>query len=147
MMRIAIGCDHGGYAYKQKLTEHLRSQGHQVEDTGCHSLDSVDYPDYARLVSDIVAAGDAERGILICRTGIGMSMTANKVQGIRCALCAETVSARLTREHNDANVLAMGAAMIGYSLAEEIADVWLSTEFLGGRHMRRVNKIMAAEAR
>ncbi|MDL2235811.1 ribose 5-phosphate isomerase B [Christensenellaceae bacterium OttesenSCG-928-L17] len=146
-MIIAVGCDHAAYDYKQKLVAHLQALGHTVEDVGCHSTESVDYADYAKPVAQMVAAGKAQRGILLCHTGIGMSIAANKVNGIRCALCADGFAARLTREHNDSNILAIGAGMIGYPLAQEIAEIWLATEFVGGRHLRRVNKIMDLEAR
>ena len=146
-MKIAFGCDHSAFKLKTALVEYVRELGHEVEDFGCMSEESVDYPDYAALVADAVADGRFDRGILICYTGIGMSITANKVQGVRCALCSEPVSASLTRGHNNTNVLSMGAGMIGLAMAREIVRVWLSTEFEGGRHQRRVDKITAYEAR
>lgn len=146
-MKLAIGSDHAGLACKEQLVQALTAQGHEVKDYGCYSADSVDYADYALPVAEAVAAGEMDRGILICHTGIGMSMAANKVAGIRCALCAETVSARLTREHNDSNVLALGAGMIGMALAREIVSVWLATGFEGGRHQRRIDKVAQIEAR
>ena len=144
-MKIAMGSDHGGYALKERIKSYLESQGHQVEDFGCHSTDSCDYPDFGRAAAEAVSTGACERGIVICTTGIGISITANKVKGIRCALCGDAFSAEMTRRHNDANVLAMGAGIVGPNLAERIADVFLSTEFEGGRHQRRVDKMMAIE--
>ena len=144
-MKIAIACDHGGYELKETLKAHLAALGHQVEDFGTNSTDSCDYPDFAVPAAERVAGGDCDRGVLICTTGIGMSIAANKVRGIRCALCHDPLSASLTRRHNDTNVLAMGAGIIGPSLAKEILEVWLTTEFEGGRHQRRVDKIMAQE--
>ncbi len=144
-MHIAIGSDHGGYEYRQALIPFLQELGHTVEDYGCVSKQSVDYCDYAVLVGEAVAQGKADRGILICGTGIGMSIMANKVKGVRCALCGDTVSAMFTRAHNDTNVLAMGQRIIGEEVAKEIARVWLSTPYEGGRHQRRVDKITAYE--
>jgi ribose 5-phosphate isomerase B len=142
---IAIACDHGGYALKEALKEHLTEQGLEVRDFGTNSLDSCDYPDYAAPAAQAVASGECDRGIVICTTGIGVSIVANKVPGIRCALCSDPLSARMTRQHNDTNMLAMGAGIIGKNLAFEIADIWLSTAFEGGRHQRRVDKITALE--
>lgn len=130
---------------KEEIKSMLVELGHEVEDFGCHSCQSVDYPDYASPVAQKVAEGEFERGILICGTGIGMSITANKIKGIRCALVHDTFSARMTRLHNDSNVLAMGERVIGPGLAKEIVKVWLETEFEGGRHARRVEKITALE--
>lgn len=144
-MKIAIGSDHAGLALKQHLVEYTRSLGHEVTDMGAYSAESVDYPDYALKVAESVAAGANERGILVCGTGIGVCITANKVKGIRAANCQESYSAGLSRSHNDANVLCMGARVVGPGLAEEIARVWLETEFSGGRHARRVNKINALD--
>ena len=139
---IAIGCDHGGFELKQKIMQHLEARGLEYFDCGTFSSDSCDYPIYAKAVAKAVAAGECERGILICGTGIGVSITANKVPGIRAALCTDPLMARLTREHNDANVLALGAAIVGDMLAFEMADVFLSTEFSGGeRHVRRVGML------
>lgn len=139
---IAIGSDHGGYALKQCVIRHLEERQIPFEDMGCHSADSCDYPVFGRAVAEAVAKGRCERGIVLCTTGIGISMTANKVPGIRCALCAEPLSARLTRLHNDANVLALAGGMIGENLALEIVDVFLDTPFSGeARHQRRVNLI------
>ena len=141
-MKIAIACDHGGYDLKTELSAWLTEQGHQVEDFGCFNRDSCDYADFAGPAARAVAAGRCERGIVICTTGIGISMTANNVKGIRCALCGDPVSARLTREHNDANVLAMGAAIIGEMVALDIVDIFLDTPFSHGeRHQRRVDLI------
>ena len=137
-MKIALGSDHGGYALKCKIKEHLESQGYECVDFGCHSLESCDYPDFGEAAARAVAAGDCPRGIVICTTGIGISMSANKVKGVRCALCGDSYSAEMTRRHNDANVLAMGAGIIGPNLAKKITEVFLTTEFEGGRHARRV---------
>jgi len=146
-MKLAIGCDHGGYDYKIKLIEHLKANGHEVVDYGCHSLDSCDYPDFALPVAESVAGGEADFGILICSTGIGISIAANKVNGIRCAHCHDAESAKLTRNHNNANVLAFGAKIISEQLMYEITDNFLSATFDGGRHERRVDKITAIEAK
>lgn len=145
-MKIALGCDHGAYDLKEALKAHLTAAGHEVEDFGCFGHESCDYPDYAAPAARAVAAGACDRGIVCCTTGIGVSITANKVRGIRCALVSDLMSARLTRQHNDTNMLAMGAGVIGEKLALEIADTWLATEFEGGRHARRVAKVMALEA-
>ncbi len=145
-MRISLACDHGALALKQAVRAHLEALGHTVVDFGTNTLDSCDYADFGIPAAQAVANGDCERGILLCTTGIGMSMSANKVRGIRCALLSDLMSARLTRQHNDANVIAMGAAVIGEKLALEIVDIFLTTEFEGGRHQRRVDKIMALEA-
>ena len=144
-MKIAMGSDHGGYALKERLKAYLEGQGHQVEDFGCHSTESCDYPDFGRAAAEAVASGACERGIVVCTTGIGISIAANKVKGIRCALCSEPLSAEMTRRHNDANMLALGAGLVGPNLAERIVEVFLSTDFEGGRHQRRVDKISAIE--
>lgn len=144
-MKISIACDHGAFELKERLKAHLAEQGHQVTDCGTHSADSCDYPDFGIAAARLVAEGACDRGVVLCTTGIGMSMTANKVKGVRCALCHETLSAEMTRRHNDANVLAMGAGVTGGNLAERILDVFLSTEFEGGRHQRRIDKMMEAE--
>ncbi len=139
---IAIGCDHGGYELKKTLEKHLDEKGIAYRDLGCDSTQSVDYPEYGHAVAKAVADGSCEKGIVICSTGIGISIAANKVPGIRAALCTDTVMARLTRQHNDANVLALGAYIVGPHLAQEIMDTFLSTEFSGEeRHARRVGKI------
>ena len=144
-MNISIGSDHGGFELKEKIKAHLESQGHEVLDCGCFSTESCDYPDFGQAAAAAVAAGTCERGIVICTTGIGISIAANKVKGVRCALCTDPLMAEMTRRHNDANVLAMGAGIVGYNLAERMVDVFLSTEFEGGRHQRRVDKIMSIE--
>ena len=144
-MKISIGSDHGGYALKQELIAYLQEKGHEVEDFGCHDTSSCDYPDFGEAAARAVASGACERGIVICTTGIGISISANKVKGIRCALCSEPYSAEMTRRHNDANMLALGAGMVGAMMAKRIVDVFLSTEFEGGRHQRRVDKMMAIE--
>ena len=145
-MKIAIAADHGGYEYKDILTAYLTEKGHTVEDMGCFSGDSVDYPDYAIPLGERVSNNEFDRGILLCGTGIGMSVAANKVSGVRCALCAETVSARLARAHNNANVLAMGARVIGIEMAKAIIEVFLETQEESGRHARRVEKIKKYDA-
>ncbi len=145
-MKISMGCDHGGYRLKEHIKAYLTAQGHEILDCGCNSLDSCDYPEFGAAAARAVADGSCERGIVICTTGIGISITANKVKGIRCALCSEPLSAEMTRKHNNANVLAMGAGMTGPNMAERIVDTFLSTEFEGGRHQRRVDGIAAVEA-
>lgn len=141
-MKISIACDHGAYDLKERLKSCLTQGGHEVVDCGTHSLDSCDYPDFCRPAAQLVASGACERGIVVCTTGIGMSITANKVKGVRCALCHDTLSAEMTRRHNDANMLAMGAGIIGANLAQRIVEVFLATPFEGGRHQRRVDKLM-----
>jgi ribose 5-phosphate isomerase B len=138
--KIVMGSDHAGLGLKRELADHLRARGYDVEDVGTHDTASTDYPDYAHLVSTQVAEGSG-LGILVCGTGIGMSMTANRHPGVRAALCADTFSARMTRLHNDANVLCLGARTVGAGLALDIADAFLETSFEGGRHVRRVSKI------
>ena len=144
-MKLSIGSDHGGYALKQELIAYLRDQGHEVEDFGCHDTASCDYPDFGEAAAAAVASGECERGIVICTTGIGISIAANKVKGVRCALCSEPYGAEMTRRHNDANMLALGAGFTAPMMAKRIVDVFLSTAFEGGRHQRRVDKIMAIE--
>ncbi len=145
-MKIVIGCDHGGVELKNLIGEHLRKQGHEVKDFGTHSLDSCDYPDIAAPAARAVASGEYDRGILLCTTGIGMSVSANKIKGIRCALLSDVMSARMTREHNDTNMMAIGAGVVAPMLALEIVDTWLSTEFSHGeRHCRRIQKLAALE--
>lgn len=144
-MKISIGSDHGAFAMKEHLKQYLTEQGHQVVDCGTYSTDSCDYADFAKAAAQLVASGECDRGIVMCTTGIGISIAANKVRGIRCALCSEPYSAEMTRRHNDANMLAMGGALIGPNMADRIVDVFLNTEFEGGRHSRRVCKIMAIE--
>jgi ribose 5-phosphate isomerase B len=140
-MKIAIGADHAGYQLKQGLRAALEAQGHEVVDYGTHSSEPADYPDYGRAVAGAVSRGEAERGVVICSTGVGISIAANKVRGVRAALAYNTDEVVLTREHNDANVLAMGARYTSLKQAQEWVDIFLKTEFLGGRHKRRVDKI------
>jgi len=142
---ISIACDHGAIALKNHLKAYLEGKGYEVKDFGTHTTDSCDYPDFVAPAAQAVANGECEKGIVLCTTGIGASIAANKVRGIRCALCHETHSAEMTRRHNDANVLAIGAGVTGVNLAERIVDVFLTTEFEGGRHQRRVDKVMALE--
>ena len=142
---IAIASDHGGYPLKEHIKAYLAAKGITCQDFGTDNTESCDYPDFAAPAAKAVAAGECEKGIVICTTGIGVSIVANKVKGIRCALCSDPLSAEMTRRHNDTNMLAMGAGIIGQNLALEIVDVWLTTEFEGGRHQRRIDKIMALE--
>ncbi len=144
-MKIAIGNDHAGYALKQELKRTLQEQGYDVVDYGCYSDTPVDYPIYGKKVGEAIASGECERGILICGTGIGISLAANKIKGIRCAACSEPLSAELSRRHNNANIVAIGARIIGPAVAEAIVEVFLKTEFEGGRHERRVNLISDIE--
>ncbi len=145
-MKIAIGCDHGALALKNKMVEHLQAQGHEVKDFGTYTLDSCDYPDFAAPAAQAVAAGECEKGIVLCTTGIGVSITANKVKGIRCALLSDLMTAEMTRQHNDTNMMAIGAGVVGEMLALKIADTWLGTPFSGeARHQRRIDKVMALE--
>lgn len=139
-MKIALGADHGGYELKEKVARLLEQLGHRVEDTGCHSSDSVDYPDFADPVVALVAEGDCDRGILICGTGIGMSLAANRNRKIRAANCHDEYTARMSREHNDANILCLGARVIGEGVAVDLIKVWLDTAFAGGRHQQRIAK-------
>ena len=142
---IAVGSDHGGLELKNFLVQLLRSRGREVEDVGTHGSESVDYPDYGCKVALKVASGEAERGILICTSGIGMSILANKFPGVRAALIHDLKGAQVSREHNNANILVMGGAVIEKTLAEEILHLWLETPFAGGRHQRRLDKIAAVE--
>ncbi|MFD1780344.1 ribose 5-phosphate isomerase B [Fredinandcohnia salidurans] len=144
-MKVAIASDHGGLVLREEIKKVLDELEIEYDDFGCECSTSVDYPDYALPVAKKVANGEYDRGILICGTGIGMSIAANKVQGIRCALCHDVFSAKATREHNNSNILAMGERVIGPGLAVEIAKTWLTTEFLGGRHENRINKITEYE--
>ena len=144
-MKIALGCDHGALALKEKLIPHLEAKGYEVKDFGTYTYDSCDYPDFAGAAAQAVASGECDKGIVLCTTGIGVSITANKVKGIRCALLSDVMSARMTRQHNDTNMMAIGAAVVGPMLALEIIDTWLGTEFEGGRHQRRIDKMMALE--
>jgi ribose 5-phosphate isomerase B len=146
-MRIAIGADHAGFALKQHLVATLKRLGHDVDDRGTHSEEPTDYPPICAEVARLVADGDAARGIVLGGSGQGEQMTANKVTGIRAALCNDLYTARLSREHNDANVLAMGGRVVAFGLADEIVALWLNTPFQGGRHQRRVDQIMEIEKR
>ena len=137
-MKIAIGCDHGGYLLKQDILICLEEHDIDFEDVGCYNTDSVDYPIYGEKVARLVSSGECDKGIVICTTGIGISIAANKVKGIRCALCSDSLSAEMTRRHNDANIIAMGAGIVGPNLARRMVEVFLNTEFEGGRHARRV---------
>ena len=145
-MKIAIACDHGALALKNTLIGHLTKQGHEVVNFGTDTLDSCDYPDFAAPAAKAVADGTCDKGIVLCTTGIGVSITANKIDGVRCALLSDVLSARMTREHQDTNVMAIGAGIVGEKLAIEITDTWLSTPFSGdARHQRRIDKVMALE--
>ena len=145
-MKLSIACDHGALDLKNALKERLTKQGHEVTDFGTHTKDSCDYPEFAAAAARAVANGEADRGIVLCTTGIGVSITCNKVKGIRCALLSDVMSARMTREHNDTNMMAIGAGVVGQMLALEIADTWLGTEFSHQeRHQRRIDKVMALE--
>jgi ribose 5-phosphate isomerase B len=140
VMKIAIGADHGGFQMKEMLKEFVCSLGHEVDDTGCFSMDSVDYPGYAKTVSEKVQNRLCASGILICGTGIGMSLVANRFSAVRAALCHDEYTARLSREHNDANILCLGARVIGYGVAQGIVKTWLETDFAGGRHQKRIDQ-------
>jgi ribose 5-phosphate isomerase B len=144
-MKIAIACDHRGYEAKERLKDYLTSAGHEVADFGCNSRESCDYPDLGLAGSCAVAEKNCDRGILMCGTGIGMSMTANKVKGIRAALCHDELTAEMARRHNNANVLCLPADLIGGELIRRVVDVWLRTEYEGGRHERRLAKIAEFE--
>lgn len=144
-MKIGIGSDHGGLELKEYIKEYLQSEEIEFIDYGTNSSDSVDYPDYGKKVSEAVVGGEVERAIVICGTGIGISIACNKVKGIRCALCSDTYSARMSREHNNANILALGGRVVGKDLALEIVTTWLNSKFAGGRHERRINKISEIE--
>ena len=144
-MRIAIGSDHRGFNVKSKLVELLQQLGHQVEDVGTHSGESVDYPDFAAAVAQGVSCGDNDRGILICGTGIGMAITANKFPGVRAAMCQDELTAEVSRRHNDANVLCLSGDLLGERNLDGLVQVWLETEFEGGRHARRLEKISDLE--
>jgi ribose 5-phosphate isomerase B len=146
VISIAIGCDHRGFALKQAITSFLGKTDYSHQDFGCYSTDPIDYPDIAQKVGEAVASGNFDKGILICNTGIGMSIAANKIQGIRAALCCDVVAAQRARQHNDANVLCLSGENIETVLVSEIVNTFLATDFEGGRHLRRVNKIRALEA-
>lgn len=140
-LKIAIGSDHGGFHYKEAIMEYLKARNIEFVDVGTHTRESCDYPDIAQNVAKKVVSGEFNRGILICGTGIGMSIAANKIRGIRAALCSDTYSARVCRAHNNANILCLGERVIGEHLALDIVDIWLKTGFEGGRHKRRIDKI------
>ena len=145
-MKIALACDHGGLELKLAIKQHLEAEGFETEDFGTHTTDSCDYPDYAAPAARAVAEGRCDRGVLVCTTGVGMSVTANKIPGIRCALLSDLMSARLTREHNDSNIVALGQGVVGEKLALEIVDTFLATPFSNGdRHIRRIAKLTALE--
>ena len=145
-MKVAIGCDHGALDLKNAVIAHLEKKGIEVKDFGTYTLDSCDYPDFAAPAAKAVASGECDKGIVLCTTGIGVSITANKIKGIRCALLSDVMSARMTREHNDTNMMAIGAGVVGEMLALEIVDTWLGTEFSHNeRHQRRIDKVMALE--
>lgn len=145
-MKIAIGCDHGALALKNKVAEHLTARGFEVKDFGTYTADSCDYPEFAAAAAKAVASGECEKGIVLCTTGIGVSISANKVDGIRCALLSDVWSAKMTRLHNDTNMMALGAGVVGENLAMEIVDTWIDTPFSQeARHQRRIDKVMALE--
>ena len=144
-MKVSLACDHGGYDLKEYIKTVLGKLGHECEDFGCYSAESCDYPDFGAAAARAVAEGKCEKGIVVCTTGIGISIAANKIKGIRCAHCADSLQAELTRRHNDANMMAIGAGFTGKNMAERMVEVFLSTEFEGGRHARRVDKMMELE--
>ncbi len=144
-MKIAVGSDHGGFLLKEEIMKHLNEKNIEFKDFGCFTTESVDYPDIGQAVGEAVAKGEYDKGIICCGTGIGISISANKVPGVRAALCGDCFSAKASIEHNNANVLALGERVIGVELAKMIVDIWLSSEFLGGRHGRRVDKIAKIE--
>jgi ribose 5-phosphate isomerase B len=144
-MKIAIGNDHAAFEMKNEIREYLEGKGYEVLDVGCHSGDRVDYPDYAEKIGNAVVSGEADLGIAICGTGVGMSIAVNKIRGIRAVCCSEPYSAKLSRQHNDSNVLCFGARVIGPELAKMIVDEWLGASFLGAHHSARVEKIKALE--
>ena len=145
-MKVSVGCDHGALALKNKVVSHLQGKGVEVVDFGTHTLDSCDYPEFAAAAARAVASGECQKGIVLCTTGIGVSISANKIDGVRCALLSDVWSAKMTRLHNDTNMMALGAGVVGENLALEIVDTWLFTEFSGEeRHQRRIDKLMALE--
>ena len=146
-MKIALGCDHGGLDLKEKVKAHLEARGFEIQDCGTYTTDSCHYPIYGARAAQAVADGRCDLGIVICGTGIGISMAANKVKGIRCALCSDTFSAKMTRIHNNSNMLALGAGCVGPLMARQIITAFLNTDFEGGRHQRRVDKMMAIESK
>ena len=145
-MKISIGCDHGALDLKNLVVAHLEKQGHTVTDYGTYTKDSCDYPEFAAAAARAGASGECDKGIVLCTTGIGVSISANKIDGVRCALLSDPWSAKMTRLHNDTNVMALGAGVVGENLALEIVDIWVGTEFSGDeRHQRRINKLMELE--
>ena len=144
-MKIALGCDHGGYGLKCEIVKLLEAKGYEYQDFGCYSTESCDYPEIGEAAARAVASGECDKGIVICTTGIGISIAANKVAGIRCAHCADSLEAEMTRRHNDANMMAIGAGFTGKNMAERMVEVFLTTEFEGGRHQRRVDKLNAIQ--
>ena len=145
-MKIAIGCDHGALDLKNKLLVHLAEKGYEPVDFGTYTSESCDYPEFAAAAARAVASGECDKGIVLCTTGIGVSISANKIDGVRCALLSDPWSAKMTRLHNDTNVMALGAGVVGENLALEIVDIWVGTEFSGDeRHQRRIDKVMALE--
>ncbi len=146
-MKLAIGCDHGGFELKQEIIKFLESEGHEVKDFGTHSTESCDYPDISLSVAEAIVAKEFELGILVCGTGIGIGIAANKVPGIRAALCSDTFSAHATRQHNNANILTMGQRVVGTGLALDIVKTFISSEFEGDRHQKRIDKISAIETK
>lgn len=145
-MIIGIGSDHGGFELKEEMKKFMEENGYEVRDFGTDSKESVDYPDFGKVVGEAVVAGEIDKGVVICGTGIGISISANKVKGVRAALCGDVYSARMSREHNNANIIAMGGRVLGVDLAKEILSTFLKSEFQGGRHERRVNKIAEIES-
>lgn len=137
--KLVIGCDHGGLNLKNKIIEHLKEQSYEIEDIGTYTFESCDYPIYAKKVANKVASGEFEKGILVCGSGIGVSIVANKVKGVRAALCGDCFSAKVTRQHNNTNVLCLGERVVGQGLALDIVDIWLNTDFEGGRHQKRID--------
>ena len=146
-MRLAIGNDHAAYEMKLEIKKYLEDKGHEVVDFGTHSTESCNYPEYGEAVGRAVASGEADGGVLICGTGIGISISANKVKGVRAAVCSEPVSAALTKKHNNANVIAFGARIVGIEMAKAIIDAWLNAEYEGGRHQTRIDMMMEIENR
>lgn len=142
---IGIGSDHGGFNLKNEIVKFLKAKGYEVKDFGTYNTDSVDYPDFGQTVAEAVSRGECDKGIVICGTGVGISIAANKVKGIRAALCTDTYMARMTREHNDANILALGERVLGVGVALDIVETWLGTQFVGGRHQQRIEKIAQIE--
>lgn len=144
-MKIVLACDHGGFELKETIKEHLSNKEYDIVDIGVYNTDSVDYPEYGKKAAEMVANKEVDKGIIVCGTGIGISIAANKVKGIRCALCTNEFMAKMSRMHNNANMLALGERVLGKGVAIDIVDIWLSTEFEGGRHENRVNKLMNIE--